>query len=711
MLKLISCKALSGLLFVTLLQCMSILPASAQTPNALRKEGDRYFETGDYRSALKAYRQAGVENTTNKSLLLRLGISLYEINELDGAIRIFQNLINEGKTEADVFLYMAKSYQSKRLFQDAISWYKKYLQRTDANDPLSAWVKDELTRCANGSRLKFADEEAYVENAGPTINTQFNEYGVKNSPTVIDKIYFNSDRTATSSATSNTDIFSASLNNGKWSTPERLPSHINTSGSNEVSGFSTDGQVLYYLTNSSRRLYIATDTFTDIENRTFGGVFNGPFDPASEGADVTFFNDTICLFSSNKPGGFGGFDLYISTYSGGCWNTPVNLGSAINSFYNERFPFLTRDGQTLYYSSDNLESVGGYDIFKSVFDPATLKWSYPTNLGFPVNSSADDGHLVLAPDGLTAYLSSNRKEGHGGFDIYRIFFKQPVQAHQQISFVPTFYQTLILNGAEDISTATLEKPPVIKEYFISHLFIDENGDVLTPQNTKKLDLLANLLLIYPEISTELMCFELPTNQRTFNLYFSIKKAEKAAEYLIRKGIPANRILLKGYGSSFPLAKNPPGTSNSPVYTKLNHRLEIGLHNFENEPVITHLENIPVPDNLKDPQGAKFSSMRHGVYYSVQIASITQILQNSSLEPIEEMYIEVDNTQGNYRYMVGMLATVKEAEKVLEQMKTFGFTDAFIVPYLDGLRLRRDEIPGIAEDYPDLLNYLERTARN
>lgn len=697
-----------------MVSCLVSLNTVAQSSaGKLQTEADRYFESGDYRSALRLYRQGELETNDNKKTRLRAGISMYEINDIDGAVRIFQSLINEGKTEAPVFFYMAKSYQARNLFPEAISFYKKFLQRTKSDNPLRTWVKDELIRCANGSRLKYADHEAYVENAGTSINTQYAEFGVKNSPTTIDKIYFNSDRNALGEVTSlkgNADIYGTYLENGRWTTPLPLPSSINTNAYDELNGFSSDGQVLYYLTSQHGQYTIMTDTFSGEEGIAYQGVFNGPYDPNGEGADLTFFNDSIALFVADLQGGYGGYDLYISTFSNGSWSRPHNLGPSVNTFYNERFPFLTRNGQTLFFSSDNLGSIGGYDIFKADFDHQALSWSLPENLGFPVNSSLDDTHIVLSPDGMSAFISSNRKDSHGDYDVYRVFFKQPIQAHQEISFVPTFYQSMLLSGHES-AIAEIKDPPLeVKEYFISHLFIDENGDVLTPQNTKKLDLLANLLLIYPQIKAELSSFEIPSGQKTFNLYFSIKKAQAAADYLQRKGVTGNRMILKGYGSSFPLALNTGGPSLSPVYLKLNHRLEIGLHDFENEPVITHLENIPVPENLQDSRGAKFSSLRHGMYYSVQIASISQILQNLNLETVEEMFIEVNNTQGNYKYMAGMLPNYNEAEKKRIEMAELGFHDAFIVPYLDGVRIKKEDIPLLSVNYPDLLIYLEKTGK-
>ncbi len=675
----------------------------------LKKEGNHYFELSQYRTALRFYRQGGLENSKNKELRFRIGVCLYEINDVDGAIRIFQSLIQEGKTDEDVFFYAAKCYQSKNLFTEAIGLYKEFLQDCKPKNALLPWVKDELVRCATGSRLKYADEQAYVENAGTTINTQFEEFGVRTSPTTIDKIYFNSDRddiTLAKQPNGNVDIYGATLINGRWISPSPLPAHINTPGYDEVCGFSSDGQILYYLTAVGNQFVIRTDTFTTEPGKYFKGIFAGPYTPNNRGADLIFFNDTICLFSSDIPGGYGGYDLYISWLKNGTWTQPSNLGPAINSFYDERFPFLTRDGLTLFYSSNGLGSMGGYDIFTTSFDPVTYSWSQATNPGFPINSPLDDTYMVLAPDGMTAYLSSNRKEGYGGGDIYRVFFKQPLLSHQQISEVPTFYQLLLLQGNTTGSTAESSALPVeVKEYYISHLFLDENAEILTPQNMKKLDLVANLLLIYPKINVELSCFELPSGQQTFNLYFSIKKAEKAAEYLTAKGIQRNRFLLKGYGASFPLAALTPGTAPSPVYQKLNQRLEITLHDFEDEPVIIHLENIQVPENLQSPKGSKFSSLRHELYYSVQIASITQILQNPNLESVEEMFIEVDNSQGNYLYMAGMFSTFKEADKMMASMIDLGFPDARVVPYVDGIRITSYTLPDLAKQYPDLLFYL------
>jgi len=691
--------------------CLCVMrPAAAwsQSPSSFKHQGDQYYEKHEYRAALNAYRQGGLENSKDKKQREKIGVCLYEVNDVEGALRIFQSLINEGKTHPPIFMHTAKCYQSMARFQDAIGFYKRFLQTTKAKDPLKPWVKDELIRCSNGMRLVYAEEMAYVENAGPAVNTQYADYGVRTSPTTIDRIYFNSDRddvTMAKPANGNVDIYTSALINGRWSTPSALPGSINTPGYDQVFGFSTNGQILYFLTASGKNFVIKTDTFTSEETKDHRGIFTGPFMSGHGGTDLFFFNDTICMFASDRPGGYGGYDLYISLWNKGTWSNPANLGPAINSHYNERYPFLTRNGLTLFYSSDHLGSIGGFDVFMSTYDPENYAWSTPLNPGYPFNSSLDDTYLVLSPDGMTAYLTSDRKEGYGNEDIYRIFFKKPIDAHQQISSIPTFYQVHLLAGSA-AATATIVAPePVeIKEYYISHLFIEDGGEVLTPQNNKKLDLLANLLLIYPNIEAELNCFELSSGQRTFSIYFSIKKTEKIAEYLAAKGIAQNRLLLKGYGDSFPLVTKPAGNTPSPVYQKLNQRIEINLLDYENDPVIINFEKIKVPENLQDPKGHKYASVKKGLYYSVQFAATSQILQNEAIEPVEELYIEVDNAQGNYLYMAGMVTTYKEAEKLLTMMIGLGFPDARIVPYLKGARIPSNKIPEHINQYPDLQYY-------
>lgn len=121
-------------------------------------------------------------------------------------------------------------------------------------------------------------------------------------------------------------------------------------------------------------------------------------------------------FSSNRPGGYGGMDLYVSRYRGGVWTAPENLGPDVNTAGNELFPFVHKDG-TLFFSSDGHGGLGGLDIYRTR-QAKESPWDVPQNVGSPINSNLDDFAFVLDPDGKSGTLTSNREGGRGGDDIY-----------------------------------------------------------------------------------------------------------------------------------------------------------------------------------------------------------------------------------------------------------------------------------------------------
>jgi len=133
-------------------------------------------------------------------------------------------------------------------------------------------------------------------------------------------------------------------------------------------------------------------------------------------------DETILVFSSNEKGGYGGMDLYASRLVGGEWTEPVNLGSRINTIGDEVFPFIHSDG-TLFFSSNGLSTLGGLDVFMAtqVYNHPDSLWEYPFNVGSPLNSSYDDFGLIINKDKTEGYFSSGREGGSGLDDIY--YFK------------------------------------------------------------------------------------------------------------------------------------------------------------------------------------------------------------------------------------------------------------------------------------------------
>src|SRR5690606_16596292 len=128
-------------------------------------------------------------------------------------------------------------------------------------------------------------------------------------------------------------------------------------------------------------------------------------------------------FSSNRPGGRGGFDIYVSERdANGQWGRPSNLGPTINTRGDEMTPFIHADGKTLYFSSNGHATLGDADIFKSTLEGG--KWTRPENLGYPVNTSAYEAFFVLSPTGDIGYFTSRRKDGQSDSDIYQANIRQ-----------------------------------------------------------------------------------------------------------------------------------------------------------------------------------------------------------------------------------------------------------------------------------------------
>jgi outer membrane protein OmpA-like peptidoglycan-associated protein len=135
-------------------------------------------------------------------------------------------------------------------------------------------------------------------------------------------------------------------------------------------------------------------------------------------ASITPDGKTI-YFASDRLGGQGGLDIFKTTLqANGSWSAPINLGTQVNSKYNEDAPYIHPDQKTLFFTSDGHNTMGGRDIFVTKLINNT--WTSPENMGYPVNTTVNDNYFTLIADGTRAYFSSDRKGGMGGQDIYYI---------------------------------------------------------------------------------------------------------------------------------------------------------------------------------------------------------------------------------------------------------------------------------------------------
>jgi Tol biopolymer transport system component len=213
------------------------------------------------------------------------------------------------------------------------------------------------------------------------------------------------------------------LVNGKWTPPLNITPELQSDGDFYISCLSADGKLLFLSKDDNET--------SDIYVSSFDGSHWSKTTKLNKNINTKYWESHAFIsedgnqlvFASDRPGGFGGLDLYLSRKINGDWGPEVNLGPEINTEFNEDRPFLINNGKTLFFSSQGHENIGGYDLFRSDLQTNGL-WSNPKNLGYPINTPDDDIFFMPVGDGKSGYYSRVRESGgFGKQDIYKITFK------------------------------------------------------------------------------------------------------------------------------------------------------------------------------------------------------------------------------------------------------------------------------------------------
>jgi outer membrane protein OmpA-like peptidoglycan-associated protein/tetratricopeptide (TPR) repeat protein len=350
----------------------------------------------------------------------------------------------------DLEFWIGQSYQYGLEFDKAIDFYNRYKQRLAkrpnylGNDRVSAAAVDRaIYECENGKEYVANPKNFSIVNIGREINSEWDDYAPVFNENE-DQVIFTS-RRRDGNMNQNVDldnkpfedIFIARKVGGKWTAAENIGSPINTPYHDSNLALSADGQTLFiYTDEGGGDIY-----YSDLQpNGTWSqpvplpGIINSSYEEKS----ITISRDEKTLyFSSNRPGGYGGLDIYRATKDArGEWSNVKNMGPKINTEYDDDGPFIDYDGKTLYFSSKGRKGMGGFDIYKSVFDEATNEWSEPENLGYPINTPDNDIYFVSTKDGKRAYYSSVREDGLGYDDIFVITVPEPVIAAREPEKLP-----------------------------------------------------------------------------------------------------------------------------------------------------------------------------------------------------------------------------------------------------------------------------------
>lgn len=424
--------------FILLLLLFSTSLLTAQNVDGKLLRAKEFYKKGKYEAVLSILNTDRNLRLNNPDAQFMIALARYHLNDLDEAEALLQALLNHPKkTFREALLYIGRIYHARNQFPEATNYYKSYLKALPSNHSHRAMVRDAIRRCSNGIQLQFREGLAFVENLGEGINTKYDEFGIIFSPSNFKRLYFSSARPGSMGGLKDSygrpdnllgsyryDMYSVIKEGNNWLSTQPLHYFLNSPDNEVVLGFSGNGRTLFYFKGKTlENGQIFVDTFRQNQQVLSSDPFLGPVDAITSITVPQFLDATTILFASRRPGGYGGFDLYQTSYLNGQWSKPQNLGPDINTAYDEVTPFLAPDRQTLYFSSNNSHSsIGGFDIYKSIYNPKRLQWSLPYNLGLSVNSAGDDTHFKLALDGYTAYFTSNRKDGYGARDLYVAYF-------------------------------------------------------------------------------------------------------------------------------------------------------------------------------------------------------------------------------------------------------------------------------------------------
>ncbi len=589
----------------------------AVAQNKDTKKADGLFEKLAYTEAITEYTKLIEKGKANKYVYAQLAESYAILGDTKKAVSFYKRATKGKNTKLtpDLMYNYAQALKANGDAAEYKNWMQKFTQ-AQPNDSRSASF---LKNSNYLSQLLSKEPSFTVTNAG-ALNTKYADYG---SAINSNTLYFASARNTNRKKHSLNnepflDIYTATIDGSKLGTASLLPGDVNTKYHEGKVAISPDGKRMYF----DRNDYYKGDLDKD-ENgvnqinlytaEKVGGewvnVQSAPFnsDEFSTGHPAISPDGNTLYFSSDRPGGKGGSDLYMVTVNkDGTFGTPTALKNQINTEGTEVFPFIAQDG-TLYFSSNGHMGMGGLDVFMSESKGANT-YAIPQNAGPGINSPADDFSIYINQDTDTGFISSNRAGGKGGDDIYILGQLPPCDVDVALTVVNpagegidkalvvvnnttdntsesdtatttgkylyqskcnrTYTITASADGYKEATqnitvgksgvnqTITLE--PIIDQVVVTEtevvlnpIYFDFDKSNIRPSAAAELDRLVNVMMQYP---TMVISAESHTDIRgseSYNKNLSQRRADSMRDYVVSKGINASRISSIGKGESEP----------------------------------------------------------------------------------------------------------------------------------------------------------------
>ena len=584
------------------------------------KKGDKFYALGEYFDAATQYRKAYSQTPPKERALrgqraLKMAECYRRINYTQKAIAAYNNAVRYKQHDSLTYLYLGQQLMKNGSYKEAAKAFQTFLDSTDiSHSPqlatLATLAKTGLRSAQQAPQWK-KDGSDYTVKRENLFNSRRADYSPMLAGEEFDQLYFTSTRNQAKgdelsgiTGTKNADIFMSQKDDkGKWQRPDVIDSELNTDFDEGACSFSPDGRTMYL-----------TQCKTDPSYPRYATIVTSNRSDAawSKAQDVQLSRDTLSAFAhpavspdgqwlyftSNMPGGQGGYDIWRAPLTTSGIGAVENLGSPINTPGDEMFPTFRPNGD-LYFSSNGHEGLGGLDVFWVAPD-APKNIHHP---GYPLNSQGDDFGMTF--EGLLnkGYFSSNRGDGKGWDHIYSFFNPEIVQTvkgwvYEQDGYeLPAALVYMVGNDGTNLKLSvkgdgsfTQEIKPGVDYVFlgtcngflnhqeqlrvepvkeseeyvlqfplasitapvlIDNIFYDFDKATLRPESTKALDKLVELLNENPNVTIELSAHTDYRGSAEYNKRLSQRRAESVVNYLTEHGIEKERLSPVGYGKEKP----------------------------------------------------------------------------------------------------------------------------------------------------------------
>ena len=506
-------------------------------------------------------------------------------------------------------------------YADALKSYNHFLQLHTGNAKNEEKAKDGIVRCTFSIDAIKHPVDFKPENLGNGVNSTLDDYwpslSADEQTLVITRLIKSDDFFKKVQE----DFFISHWENNGWSVAKNLGYPINTSDNEGAQTLSGDGRLMVFTACNRNDGLGRCDLYWSIRRGDKWSIpqnMGRPINTAYRETQPSITPDGRTLyFASDRPGGKGNHDIWVSYKdSADHWTVPENLGDSINSPGTEMSPFIHPDNQSLYFSSDGLIGLGGYDIFVSRRNKDG-KWRKAVNLGYPINTNRDEIGLIVNARGDKAYFASNIDKNQGK-DIFS--FDMPVQDRPSMttymkgrvldavnnSLLRARFELIDLENGKDfyksysdsltgefvvsipvdhnymlnvsrkgylfysenfsLKGVVYQDAPLLKDIplqpieigksiVLKNVFYETDSYALKKESEIELNKVVQFLKINPGIRIEISGYTDNVGETAYNQVLSENRAKTVANYLIAASVNAQRIVSKGYGTSNPVTSN------------------------------------------------------------------------------------------------------------------------------------------------------------